>query len=524
MERLEVYLVNKIKTISRQQKALFISVFISGLFAHGYMFVNNFTYHDGILSIHSMGATFNLGRFILGIIEIIGKNTIGLYSVPLFHGIISLLLIAFSGMLIIEILHIEGTLSAVYIGTMMAAFPVVTSIFAFMYTSSAYWCALFFNVLAVWLLARKQTIWYALWSLGLIIIGLGIYQAYFTITIILFLLSVMVEMLKDMEMQSRKIVTRGLWYLATMGAGLVGYLILNKIAGIISGVGMSSYQGMDKMNTLDFSKLFLMIRNAYQKFIVDISWCGINETSIQKVFSLGVILLTILLIMIVIVKENGLIVNKVILITLSGILPIGLNSIYLLSSSESYSVHALMRYALVFTFIVPVIFIEKSEQLEKGSKGIIILRKKLVNVLLLFLWIIPAIYIYRDNAAYLKADFLTQQTATWFTVLEAEIKGTEGYRDDLPVVYIGEREVEDYSLTKMPYFDNITLSGFEQDIVDLVNNYAWRAFMERHCGYAPEEIWYREEYEKMDEVRQMPSYPDKGSIKVISDTVVIKFS
>lgn len=74
------------------------------------------------------------------------------------------------------------------------------------------------------------------------------------------------------------------------------------------------------------------------------------------------------------------------------------------------------------------------------------------------------------------------------------------------------------------FVNNFTLSGFEQDIVDLVNNYAWRAFVERHCGYAPEEIWDREKYEKMDEVRQMPSYPDKGSIKVISDTAVIKFS
>lgn len=34
MGHLEVYLVNKIKTVSKQQKALFLSVFISDLFAH----------------------------------------------------------------------------------------------------------------------------------------------------------------------------------------------------------------------------------------------------------------------------------------------------------------------------------------------------------------------------------------------------------------------------------------------------------------------------------------------------------
>ena len=151
-------------------------------------------------------------------------------------------------------------------------------------------------------------------------------------------------------------------------------------------------------------------------------------------------------------------------------------------------------------------------------------RRILKNILLIFLWFAPFVYIYRDNAAYFKADFLKVQAVTWFTVLESEIKGTEGYRDEMPVVYIGERGVEDYSLTQMPYFDSITLSGFEQDIADLVNNYAWRAFMERHCGYAPEEIWDREAYEEMDEVKQMSSYPDEGSIKVINDVIVIKFS
>ena len=524
MESLEIFLIKKFKNISRQQKALFISVFLSGLLAHGYMFMNNLTYNDGILSINSLGATFNLGRFVLGFIEIAGKYSVGVYAAPLFHGILSLFFIAVSGVIILDILHIRGTLSGIYMGIIMAVFPVVASIFAYMYTASAYWAALLLNVLAVWVVVKKRRVKNVVAGAVLISIGLGIYQAYFTVAVTLFLLSIMTELLEDMKTSVKDIIVRGIWYLFTMGLGLIIYLILNKVIITIGKIGLSSYMGMNEVGKTQLSKIPNMIKKVFYYFLGDMKWCGINNTLIQRLAVTGIIFLSVVLVIMVLIKGEGTVGNKIILSAMTLALPMAVNSIYLMSASDNFGVHTLMRYSLVFVFIIPIMLLEHIERLEIQKKGERLCKNGVCYCLLMLMWLLPATYIYIDNASYMKMDFLTKQTTAWFTELVSEIKSTEGYSAEFPVVYIGERAVEDAGVAEMPRFEAITADGFGYDLEKLVNNYAWRAYVERHCGYAPKEIWEREEYEEMDEVKQMPAYPAEGSIRVINNTIVVKFS
>ena len=74
-------------------------------------------------------------------------------------------------------------------------------------------------------------------------------------------------------------------------------------------------------------------------------------------------------------------------------------------------------------------------------------------------------------------------------------------------------EIEDFSSIRLAY-----LESYEGGI----NNYAWRDFVDKWCGYKPL-VGNEEEFKQIPEVRNMPSYPDSGSIKVIDKTVVIKF-
>lgn len=48
-------------------------------------------------------------------------------------------------------------------------------------------------------------------------------------------------------------------------------------------------------------------------------------------------------------------------------------------------------------------------------------------------------------------------------------------------------------------------------------------FMSLRCGYEPQLFEDVDDLKKLDEVRQMPCYPDKGAIKVINEIVVVKF-
>lgn len=63
-----------------------IAVFLTGIFAHGYMFTNKISFHDDIGCLFSVGATYSSGRWGLGIIEKILSFSIGKYSLSLWGG------------------------------------------------------------------------------------------------------------------------------------------------------------------------------------------------------------------------------------------------------------------------------------------------------------------------------------------------------------------------------------------------------------------------------------------------------
>ena len=59
------------------------------------------------------------------------------------------------------------------------------------------------------------------------------------------------------------------------------------------------------------------------------------------------------------------------------------------------------------------------------------------------------------------------------------------------------------------------------DFKDLIR--AWDDFMKMWCCYEPEYIKDTSEIESKDTVKQMPSYPDSGSIKIVDGVIVVKF-
>ena len=69
---------------------------------------------------------------------------------------------------------------------------------------------------------------------------------------------------------------------------------------------------------------------------------------------------------------------------------------------------------------------------------------------------------------------------------------------------------------------NIGYLPYSKDVNGYVNDYTWIKFMKQWTGYSPTVI-DAAAFAEIDEVKQMPSYPDDGSIAIINDTVVVKF-
>ena len=81
----------------------------------------------------------------------------------------------------------------------------------------------------------------------------------------------------------------------------------------------------------------------------------------------------------------------------------------------------------------------------------------------------------------------------------------------------------DRNLYNMEELDFLTLATYDENMQSYMNNWAWEQFLARWCGFEAQTV-DPEKVKAWPEVKAMHCYPDDGSIRVIRDTVVVKFA
>ena len=93
----------------------------------------------------------------------------------------------------------------------------------------------------------------------------------------------------------------------------------------------------------------------------------------------------------------------------------------------------------------------------------------------------------------------------------------------MKVAYIGNPQIleEDTTIPEIQELNHIHVSPY-WGVRESLPTEPWRDFMEQWLIF---KAWEAdpEDFENLPEVQAMPSYPNKGSIKVINDTLVVKF-
>ncbi|MDE6538871.1 MAG: glucosyltransferase domain-containing protein, partial [Ruminococcus sp.] len=148
---LEYIIWSKMKNLDKRIWVVLFSSIIWGVFAHGMALFNKYSIFDDSYHLFGIGTTYTSGRWGL---EILGKLYLklfggGFYSIPLFNGFISILCIAVSAYLIIHLLNIKQMGLCISITGILITFPVITGIFACMFTAPYYMISLLFAVAGV---------------------------------------------------------------------------------------------------------------------------------------------------------------------------------------------------------------------------------------------------------------------------------------------------------------------------------------------------------------------------------------
>jgi hypothetical protein len=172
-----------------------------------------------------------------------------------------------------------------------------------------------------------------------------------------------------------------------------------------------------------------------------------------------------------------------------------------------------MLYGQLMVFVPAAYFTDRAV-LSESKQNEIITR---TGAVLAAVFIITGIRY--DNICYLKALTVQQSFISYCNALIAGIKNTEGYRDEMPVVYINSQFKRDNTVPTL--YDDLW-TGPYMELNDMINTNSWEGFMKRWCGFAPKR-GDNAAFAERAEVLEMPYYPDYGSIKVIDGTLIVRF-
>ncbi|MBQ6587164.1 MAG: glucosyltransferase domain-containing protein [Butyrivibrio sp.] len=506
-----------VRKIDTRYKVVFLSTFLCGLLAQGMGLFNKYSVLDDPVTYDGFKNSYHLGRWMLALV---GKLEFWLfgaerYSMPTFNGAMAMFFIAATTCVIVEMLEIKDLFLCTVVASLMVSFPVVTCTFAYMYVAPHYMFSLFIGALGAFFLVRKDKRIHFIIGLLLICASIGMYQAYLPVITTIMLIYLLGQIVTDDNLLNvwKKLGKTALGCVLFMAL----YFIVMKISLIITGEVLTSYRGISSMGNLPIGEYLNRVLFAYNEFFTPTEGAGFymylgNIVNIYRlVLAVGFVLGIDMLINVF--KKSK--IRACICCILLILLPLSTNLIFVMVDKSQ--VYSLMVYGALFPFIFFIWLVEHSKIDNKYIGKGLSWATAIVTVLLVLM------FSRVDNRCYLKATYVQSETISYFNTLITQIKETDGYRENMPVAYVNEGQIQDAMLNTGDnrHLADIVLEPY-YDVYGYVNCYSWKSFMWQWCGFAPERV-DANEFAEMDEVKEMPHYPDDGSIKVINDTLVVNF-
>lgn len=485
--------------------------FLTHLFA---MVTSQFNYDNMTYNFIGIGDGVVLGRWLLSLMYDAGAALGFIFNLPALNALVFLAFAAVSAGVLVSIFQIKRKAFAAYIGMLVAVFPTATDTLIFRYTAPAYGVSLLLALAAAWILPRHR------WGWGLAVVfgacSMGIYQANISFTISIFVLLLLQQTLKG-ESSPRQIVRKGLFYCGLLLCVLILYLLCLRLCLTYYHAKLSEYLGINKMGQFSLRELPQLLKETYW-YVLRIpfdDYCGVAPIPLVRAIitlmglasgvMLGIILLRDF-------KWPALLLT----IGLCALYPLALNFVMVMMQAMPYT---LMVYVFVLLPITPLILYELLPA-PKEAAWRLKFRTMLTKGLGILMALLIFCYAYCDNINTAGLHYATVQMENYVNAMITQVRMTEGFDTTKTWAFIGN--VSD-PMMNFQWGQTAKYGGWNFPNANINDHSRYRWFREYLGIYF--ETLEREEAAKLaylDEVKEMPTWPNQGSIKVIGDLVVIK--
>ena len=504
---------------SIQKKIAVISCFLFSIFSQGMGLFNKYSIHDDLGYIMNGGDPLPYGRWMLYLGRRFERLFYGdgQYSMPVFNGFILIFCIIACLCILIDLIKIQSTTLCFMLGALMVSIPVVTSTMGFMYNAHFYGIALFLSVYGAYLIIKYDK-WY-IWmiAVGLLSCSVGIYQAYVPVTVCTFLFWLIKNFSEAETSEERKeLYKKTLLFcicslLFMIIYGVILFFFLKR-----GNVKLAEYKHIDQVPNFTFIDYVNRIPITYKEFFYPKYHDGIFTGNIHVINVMLTIVFVInsVIITINILKKNK--ISGIVTLLLFILVPPSVLFIYIMTVVDNAS--PLMLYGWAMLYVIFAWTVEKCTACLSARSARIWKVSGLGIMAVLMI-----MFIRFDNECYLRIHLTQSQATRYFTTLVTRIQNAQNYNSWQNVCYIGSPNPgrQDNSAEELPEFSHIDMVpyyGFKGAVQDRV----WKEYLRIWCGYTAHELAPSYMIGNK-EVQEMPRYPDEGSIKVVGDTLVVKF-
>ena len=485
-------------------------------------FINNFNYfinegcspdvlNKGNLYISGTWE-LQLGRFGIAFIDLLKYGLVNKF-INIFC---SLIFISLAIMVIIRIFSIKNKLLIFIISASVCVFPQFTELFLFHFCADSYCFALLLSVLSGYFLKKSDNgkIKFYILAIICIVIECSIYQAFLGVSIVFAILLLISDLLNNEDIKTT--IIKGLKYLITILLSAILYYVILQIILAITGLSLESYKGANGFGIETIKNIPKTIIQAYKDFFDFFFSNRIVSNSYwkRKHIYLGIFLLTLLgyILIFAKVKYKSKALRILCTLLLLIILPIGANIMDLIAPNTKLEIRTAFGIIVSFIFV----FIIYNKLLNEWLENLM----KYAYIILIF-WLI--------------ATFILQNTLTYMNRQEV----FNNYYTKINNIYNQVLELDNYSKEyKWMFSDTMhyKAKNFDKNIGGVANwGETWydyvgmcqnKSFLKTYLG-VDITICSKAEYDKIvqtEEFKEMPVYPQKGSIKIINDIIVIKVS
>lgn len=554
------------KKIKPSWITVFISVFVFGLLAHAYAFFNYIPNWDSVNNYYSPQNTVQLGRCFLTLACGISSY----YDLSWVNGILSLCYIAVTAILISELLTIRKKSTLLLLCALLVTFPAVTSTFGYLYTADGYMLAMLCMTLAIFLTLRRRFGFIP--GALLLMFGFGCYQAYITFAAMLVIVYSLDKLLHT-ETPLHTLIGKWLRALACAGVGYVLYAVVNRILLTLQHASLADYQGVSAIGGFGTSagSGFAPL-SAAKQCLIDFAYFFTGSLSHMNFYSfLNLCMLALLFAGLsarIVRRKLFRLPARLCCIILFGLLiPFVCYAIYFLTPDVSY--HMLMQAGLYFVYALLLVMYDRAgtnadegsnaaDRSDAAGKSIAphgspasgksapsdiahgmqaspqepqvsaVPRKKDTRHAVVWQWLCVVIcsltvynFILIANICYRTQETSAARSMNEIARLADTILSDPALLNCESIAIIGRREGYDRISLNFPP----DMTGFSDGFI-MTHALHYSLLLTRYHGLTFAPSTKEEEYALAENavVHDMPCYPQEGSVRAISGTLVIKLA